>query len=182
MPRRPPARPARHTSKTAAARTPRSPRALIAGVAALVIVLAVLAVWWFRRPSTFVLPPPSQDTNVLLVTIDTLRADMLSSYGGPVPTPNLDALATHGARFTFAHSHAVVTLVSHTSILSGELPYQHGVRDNSGFRVPAGTQTVATRLKAAGFATGAFVGGYPLTKRFGLTPGFDAYDDQLPET
>jgi arylsulfatase A-like enzyme/Tfp pilus assembly protein PilF len=181
-PRRPPARPTKAAAKAAAARAERQPRTAVVGIAALVILLAAGAFWWFRRPARFVLPPPSQDMNVLLVTIDTLRADMLSSYGGPVPTPNLDALATHGARFTFAHSHAVVTLVSHTSILTGELPYQHGVRDNSGFRVPAGTQTVATRLKAAGFATGAFIGGYPLTKRFGLTPGFDAYDDQLPET
>ena len=119
--------------------------------------------------------------NVVLVTIDTLRADMLSCYGGPVPTPNLDALAVDGARFTFAHAHAVVTLVSHTTILTGRLPYEHGVRDNSGFRVPDGTATAATRLKAAGFATAAFIGGYPLTKRFGLGPGFDDYDDQLPE-
>ncbi|MEZ5320308.1 MAG: sulfatase-like hydrolase/transferase, partial [Vicinamibacterales bacterium] len=59
--------------------------------------------------------------------------------------------------------------------------YEHGVRDNSGYRVPDGTVTLATRLKAAGFATGAFVGGFPLTKRFGLTPGFDVYDDQVPE-
>lgn len=119
--------------------------------------------------------------NVVLVTIDTLRADMLSCYGGPVPTPNLDTLAARGARFTFAHAHAVVTLVSHTSILTGELPYEHGIRDNAGFRVASGTKTAATRLKAAGFATGAFIGGYPLTKRFGLTPGFDEYNDQLPE-
>jgi arylsulfatase A-like enzyme/Tfp pilus assembly protein PilF len=149
---------------------------------AAVVLLGAAALWWWRRPGGFELPPPSADMNVELVTIDTLRADMLSSYGGPVPTPNLDALAAHGARFTFAHSHAVVTLVSHTSILSGELPYEHSVRDNSGFRVPPGTPTLATRLKAAGFATGAFVGGYPLTKRFGLTPGFDVYDDQFPET
>lgn len=122
------------------------------------------------------------DQNVLLITIDTLRADALSSYGGPAQTPNLDRLASTGARFSFAHSHAVVTLPSHTSILSGLLPYEHGMRDNSGFRVRAGTPTLATRLKARGFATGAFVGGFPVTKRFGLTPGFDVYDDQMPET
>jgi arylsulfatase A-like enzyme/thioredoxin-like negative regulator of GroEL len=151
-------------------------------VGAVVLLAALAAGWYWRRPARFELPRPNGDMNVVLVTIDTLRADMLSSYGGPVPTPNLDALASHGARFTFAHAHAVVTLASHTSILSGELPYQHTVRDNSGFRVPPGTPTLATRLKAAGFATGAFVGGYPLTKRFGLTPGFDVYDDQLPET
>ena len=124
---------------------------------------------------------PAPDQNVLLVTIDTLRADALGSYGGPAATPNLDRLAAQGARFTFAHAHAVVTLPSHTTILTGRLPYEHGMRDNSGFRVKAGTETLATRLKPLGFATGAFVAGFPLTKRFGLTPGFDEYDDQMPE-
>jgi arylsulfatase A-like enzyme/Flp pilus assembly protein TadD len=157
------------------------PLAAIGAAAVGVIAAVVAGAWWWFRPPTFALPPPNPDMNVVLVTIDTLRADMLSCYGGPVPTPNLDALAAHGARFTFAHAHAVVTLVSHTTILTGLLPYQHGVRDNSGFRVPDGTVTAGTRFKAAGFSTGAFIGGYPLTKRFGLTPGFDDYDDQLPE-
>ncbi len=142
---------------------------------------AIAVLVWRSRTATFALRP-DPDQNVLLVTIDTLRADALSSYGGPAHTPNLDRLASHGARFTFAHSHTVVTLPSHTSILSGLLPYEHGMRDNSGFRVRPGTPTLATRLKARGFATGAFVGGFPLTKRFGLTPGFDVYDDQMPET
>jgi arylsulfatase A-like enzyme/Flp pilus assembly protein TadD len=151
----------------------------------LIVALVILAIagggyfWWQRGPA-FVIDPGA-DQNVLLVTIDTLRGDVLSSYGGPAATPNLDALASHGARFTFAHAHAVVTLVSHTTILTGQLPYEHGMRDNSGYRVKDGTATVATRLKAMGFSTGAFVGGFPLTKRFGLTPGFDVYDDQMPE-
>jgi arylsulfatase A-like enzyme/Flp pilus assembly protein TadD len=146
-----------------------------------VLLLIAGAIFWRTRAGGFVLEP-SGDQNVLLVTIDTLRADALSSYGGPARTPNLDRLAAGGARFTFAHAHTVVTLPSHTSILSGLLPYQHGMRDNSGFRVRPGTPTLATRLKAHGFETGAFVGGFPLTKRFGLTPGFDVYDDQMPET
>ena len=74
-----------------------------------------------------------------------------------------------------------MTLPSHTTILTGRLPYDHGMRDNSGFRVRDGTATLATMLKPLGFATGAFVGGFPVSKRFGLTPGFDVYDDQLPE-
>jgi choline-sulfatase len=136
--------------------------------------------FWRSRGGGFVLEP-APDQNVLIVTIDTLRADALSSYGGPAQTPNMDRLAAGGARFTFAHAHAVVTLPSHTSILSGLLPYEHGMRDNSGFRVRPGTPTLAIRLKARGFSTGAFVAGFPLTKRFGLTPGFDVYDDQMPE-
>ena len=150
---------------------------VIAGILGLAILAAVM---WWPRANAFLLEPRT-DQNVLLVTIDTLRADALSSYGGPARTPNLDGLAAHGARFTFAHAHAVVTLPSHTSILTGRYPYAHGMRDNSGFRVKEGTATLATRLKAGGFATGAFVGGFPLTKRFGLAPGFDAYDDQMPE-
>ena len=122
---------------------------------------------------------PNPDRNILLVTIDTLRTDALGSYGGKAATPNLDALAAHGARFTFAHAHAVVTLVSHASILTGTYPYEHGIRDNTGYRLRPNAQTMATRLKSDGFATGAFVGGFPLDRRFGLTPGFDVYDDRM---
>ena len=120
--------------------------------------------------------------NVLLVTIDTLRADAMSSYGGPAVTPALDTLAGDGVRFTFAHAHAVLTLPSHTSILTGLYPYQHGVRDNSGYRVPVGLPTLATLLKRAGYATAAFVGAFPLHSRFGLNQGFDVYDDRFGET
>ena len=119
--------------------------------------------------------------NVLLVTIDTLRADALSAYGGKAQTPNIDRLASHGARFDNAHSQAVVTLVSHASILTGLYPYQTGVRENQGYRVSPDTPTLATRLKSKGFATAAFIAGFPLTKRFGLTSGFDQYDDQIAE-
>jgi len=147
-------------------------------MAALTAVVALVSFW---PGSTAYVLESRPDQNVLLVTIDTLRADALGAYGGRASTPNLDRLAAGGARFSFAHAHAVVTLPSHTTILTGQLPYEHGMRDNSGFRVKDGTQTLATRLEAAGFATGAFVAGFPLTKRFGLTPGFDVYDDQMSE-
>lgn len=123
---------------------------------------------------------PNPDRNILFVTIDTLRADALGSYGGRAITPNLDHLASHGARFTFAHSHAVVTLVSHASMLTGQYPYEHGIRDNTGYRLRPNEPTMATLLKARGFATGAFIGGFPLDHRFGLNVGFDRYDDKLP--
>src|SRR5262249_56334607 len=86
-------------------------------------------------------PIPNQ--NVLLVTIDTLRADALGSYGGRAATPALDRLAREGVRFDFAHAHAVLTLPSHASILTGLYPYQHGIRDNSGYRLPRDTRTAA---------------------------------------
>lgn len=122
---------------------------------------------------------PNPDRNVLLVTIDTLRADALGSYGGRASTPTLDRLAAHGARFSFAHAHAVVTLVSHASLLTGRYPYEHGIRDNTGYRLASNEPTAAALLKAQGFATGAFVGGFPLDHRFGLAGGFDVYDDRM---
>jgi len=123
----------------------------------------------------------ASDRNVLLITIDTLRGDALGCDGGPARTPNIDALAAGGLRFSFAHAQAVVTLPSHASILTGLYPYQHGYRENSGFRLTPGIQTLASRLKTGGFSTGAFVGAFPLDARFGLTPGFDIYDGRFDD-
>jgi arylsulfatase A-like enzyme/Flp pilus assembly protein TadD len=121
------------------------------------------------------------DQNILLITIDTLRADALSSYDNShaARTPNLDGLAARGTRFDFAHAHSVLTRPSHASILTGLYPFVHGVRDHSGYRMQRGTATLATLLKANGFATGAFVGGMPLARDFGLDAGFDVYDDRF---
>jgi arylsulfatase A-like enzyme/Flp pilus assembly protein TadD len=124
---------------------------------------------------------PSQ--NVLLITIDTLRADAIGAAGNSaVATPWIDRLAGGGVRFTSAHASAVVTLPSHASILSGLYPFRHGVRENAGFRFPATAETLATLLKARGFRTGAFVSAFPLDARFGLTRGFDVYDDRFPKS
>jgi arylsulfatase A-like enzyme/tetratricopeptide (TPR) repeat protein len=121
---------------------------------------------------------PGQD--VLLITIDTLRADALGCYGNKsVETPWIDRLAGGGVRFDQAHAQNVVTLPSHANILSGRYPLDHGVRDNSGFRFPSGVDTLATLLKRAGYATAAFVSAFPLDSRFGLDRGFDVYDDRL---
>ena len=134
---------------------------------------------WFRAAGSTTFPPfvTSANQNVLLVTIDTLRADALGSYGGRAATPNLDRLANEGVRFTFAHAQSVVTLVSHTNILTGEYPYQHGVRDNAGFRLAPGSTTLATLLKSRAMPTAAFVGAFPVNRQFGLGQGFDVYDD-----
>jgi hypothetical protein len=110
--------------------------------------------------------------SVLLITIDTLRADALGSYGHPtVVTPLLDRLAAEGVRFEQAHAQNVVTLPSHANILTGRYPLDHGIRDNAGFRVPPGTETLATLLEKAGYRTAAFVSAFPLDSRFGLTAG-----------
>jgi arylsulfatase A-like enzyme/Flp pilus assembly protein TadD len=124
-------------------------------------------------------PPPPRRPDVLLITIDTLRADALGFSGNKkVATPVLDRLASQGRVFTDTHAHNVVTLPSHVNILTGLYPYQHGVRDNTGFRLTERFATLATVLREAGYATGAFVGAYPLDSRFGLDRGFDVYDDR----
>src|SRR5262245_8202665 len=121
--------------------------------------------------------------DVLLITIDTLRADALGAYGNrDARTPWIDRLAAGGVRFTRAHAHNVVTLPSHANILSGQYPLGHGVRDNNGFRFPADKPTLAAVLKAHGYRTGAFVSAFPLDSRFGLDQGFDVYDDRLGGT
>ncbi len=120
--------------------------------------------------------------NVLLITVDTLRADALGFTGNDrVKTPLLDRFAAAGRVFSEAHAQNVVTLPSHTNILTGLYPYQHGVRDNGGFVLRDDVPTVATRLHDVGFATAAVVGAFPLDGRFGLDRGFDLYDDQYGE-
>jgi arylsulfatase A-like enzyme/Tfp pilus assembly protein PilF len=150
-------------------------------------VLAVLALAAYLAFRFFSVPAAPAferrpDQNVLLVTIDTLRADAVGAYGGRARTPNMDRLAAGGVRFDFAHAHAVTTLPSHASILTGLYPTQHGIHDNSGFRLSPGVPTLASRLKSQGFETAAFVGAFPLDSRFGLTTGFDLYDDHYPGT
>ena len=154
----------------------RSFRALAAVLVAALIVAAI-ALWLRGRPAPVPQFVTTADQNVLLITIDTLRADALGSYGGRAATPNLDRLAAQGIQFNFAHAHAVVTLPSHTSIMTGQYPYEHGVRDNAGFRLPDSADTLAEMAKRSGFATGAFVGAFPLDRQFGLAQGFDVYDD-----
>ena len=145
-------------------------------------VAAAAAVVFLRGRNAQADLRPIANQNVLLITIDTLRADALGSYGGQAATPALDRLAAGGVRFDFAHAHAVLTLPSHTSILTGRYPFQHGIRDNSGYRLAPDARTAATVLKRAGYATAAFVAAFPLHSRFGLNQGFDVYDDRFGET
>lgn len=116
--------------------------------------------------------------NILLITVDTLRADHLGCYGDrDIRTPVIDALAGRGVLFTRAFAHTPLTLPSHTNILLGLTPNAHGVHDNSNFIVRSEFLTLAEWLKGQGYATGAVVGAFPLDSRFGLTQGFDLYDD-----
>ena len=139
--------------------------------------VTVLILGMCARPETAAGPP-----DVILITIDTLRADALGFAGNRgVQTPFLDRIASESVVFTNAHAHNVVTLPSHVNILTGLYPYQHGVRDNAGYVLDPKFRTLAPLLKERGYATGAFVGAFPLDARYGLPPGFDIYDDRYPE-
>jgi arylsulfatase A-like enzyme/Flp pilus assembly protein TadD len=121
-------------------------------------------------------PPPR--TNILLITVDTLRADRVSCYEDThLKTPYIDSLAERGVLFLRAFANTSTTLPSHANILLGVSPLYHGVHENQHFVVPGNSLTLAEHLKAAGYATGAFVGAFPLDRKFGLNQGFDVYDD-----
>jgi arylsulfatase A-like enzyme len=127
-------------------------------------------------------PDPAGRPNVLLITIDTLRADRVGVYDPKrILTPHIDRFAAGAAVFTRAFAHTPTTLASHANILLGVTPPFHGVHDNANFIVRGEMLTLAECLKAAGYATGAFVGGFPLDSRFGLNQGFDIYDDRFTE-
>ncbi|HEX7831384.1 MAG TPA: sulfatase-like hydrolase/transferase, partial [Thermoanaerobaculia bacterium] len=146
----------------------------IVAVVAVVIVIAAAIVWQRHRRSSA--------PDIILITIDTLRADSLGFAGSTrVRTPYLDSLAARGTVFTNAHAHNVVTLPSHTNILTGLYPYQHGIRDNAGFVLDAKHPKLGAMMKRAGYATAAFVSAFPLDSRFGLNAGFDVYDDKYRE-
>ncbi|MEP6768799.1 MAG: sulfatase-like hydrolase/transferase, partial [Acidobacteriota bacterium] len=147
-------------------------------------VLAVLsALGGCRRPAALSRPfAGASRPDVVLITIDTLRADSVGFLGNKrVQTPALDRLAREGLVFPDAHAQSVVTLPSHANILTGLYPYQHGVRDNEGFVLPENLPTLATLLHDRGYATGAFIGAFPLDSRFGLSRGFDVYDQSYPQ-
>jgi len=125
---------------------------------------------------------PGGRPNVLLVTIDTLRADHVGCYGhSPALTPTLDGLAARGVRFATAIAHVPLTGPSHSSILTGLTPLGHGFRDNGGYALPAGVRTSAEDFGRAGYRTAAFVSGFPLNRRFGFDRGFETYDDHFPK-
>jgi arylsulfatase A-like enzyme/thioredoxin-like negative regulator of GroEL len=118
--------------------------------------------------------------SVVIITIDTLRADHVGAYGfAGGRTPTLDALARDGVRFDKAWAPAPITLTSHASLFTGRYPPGHGARHN-GMAMNNTVPTLAATLEGAGFQTAAFVSAFPLDRRFGLERGFDVYDDELP--
>ena len=116
--------------------------------------------------------------SIVLVTLDTVRADALGHEGGQAETPFLDALAREGVRFEHAYTTAPMTLPAHTSMLTGLYPAAHDIHEN-GRRISDDLDLLAERLEEHGYATAAFVSGFPLARRFGLDRGFDHYDDDF---
>ncbi|HVC21324.1 MAG TPA: sulfatase-like hydrolase/transferase [Vicinamibacterales bacterium] len=148
---------------------------LIVGLAAIAIAAAAAVGWLYARASAPFGGP------IVLISIDTLRADHLPIYGyRHGDTPNIDALARDGIVFDHAYSQAPQTLPEHTSILTGELPYQDGVRDNIGFVLKPGSDTLARMLDARSFATGGVVSGYVLRKSTGIGQGFQYFNADMP--
>jgi arylsulfatase A-like enzyme/cytochrome c-type biogenesis protein CcmH/NrfG len=135
-------------------------------------------------------PPPAAPTTriedsqqperVVLVTIDTLRADYVGSYGSKSSrTPTLDRMAADGVRFATTISPTPMTMPSHTSLMTGLDPPLHGVHSNAKFRLGDGIPTLAEQFQSHGFATAAFLSSVVLDRRYGLSRGFDVYDDRM---
>ncbi len=144
-------------------------------ILALATAFAAGGYFYFRKIAK---PPIAR--NVLLITIDTLRADHLGIYGyPPAQTPNIDRLGEEGALFQNSIAVIPLTLPSHSSMMTGYNPYVHGVRDNGGFYLDDKAQTLAETMKSNGFVTGGFVSAFVLDRRWGIAQGFDEYFDNF---
>jgi choline-sulfatase len=154
---------------------PRTP-----ALAAAVLALASTGAGPATRGAGFTPAGSGAGFNLLMVTLDTTRADRLGCYGrAGGTTPHLDALAARGLRFAHAVTVAPVTLPSHATLFTGLLPPHHGVRINSEDRLDAAQVTLAEVLAAKGYETAAFVSAFVLDARFGLDQGFATYDDRV---
>jgi arylsulfatase A-like enzyme/predicted Zn-dependent protease len=146
-------------------------------VVAAVAATAAATFFFFRASH------PIEAGPIILISIDTLRADRLPAYGyRNVRTPAIDALAADGVLFERAYAHAPQTLPSHASMLTGLLPFEHGVRDNVGFAMKPSERMLQHLLRDRGYATGGFVSAYVLRKETGIGAGFDVYDSDFPAT
>jgi arylsulfatase A-like enzyme/Tfp pilus assembly protein PilF len=159
--------------------TPRKRGLIIA--AAVVLAGAVLLGLLLRpRGAASGAAGSSRDADVIIITLDTTRADSLACYGcRDVETPTLDAFAARGVRFERCYAQVPLTLPSHTTLMTGTLPLFHGVRDNGGFFVPQKLVTMAELFKDRGYETGAFIGAWVLDSKWGLNKGFETYFDEF---
>jgi len=144
--------------------------------ACLAVACAVMLSSSCQRTDHLPLRERLQPLNVILISVDTLRADHVGAYGSRAATPNLDRIAREGVVFSRCIAQVPLTLPSHTTILSGTYPLHHGVRGNGGFVVPDDLELVSEVLQGTGLATSAFVGAYVLHSKWGLDQGFDHYE------
>lgn len=139
-------------------------------------VVVAVGAWYFWRRA-----PSPADGPIILISIDTLRADHLPVYGyAGVRTPNIDALTAEGILFERAYAHSPLTFPSHASILSGRLPFETGIRDNIGFTLGPDLPLLSRLLHDRGFVAGGVVSAYIIRQETGLASGFDFYDSQMP--
>src|SRR3954447_9809248 len=147
-----------------------------AGAMLVVATVSSLASACARQSAT---PPPSAATSLLIVTIDTLRADRVGVYGGHVDTPNIDRLAREGAWAPQADVPVPLTRPSHVSLFSGRYPAEHGIRDNLAPPLDSTVPLLAPLFEGQGFATAAFVASSVLDRQSGLARGFRLYSDHF---
>jgi arylsulfatase A-like enzyme/Tfp pilus assembly protein PilF len=156
-------------------------RAWIAVLVSLILLAGCQSARQPAAPSQEAAVPPLRHVNVVLVTIDTLRADHVHCYGyRDIETPNLDALAARGVLFENAVVQTPLTPPSHASIFTGQNPNVHKVRNTGGFILPSSARPLARILSEAGWDTAAFVGSAVLKRLFGFNNGFAVYDDEMP--
>jgi arylsulfatase A-like enzyme/predicted Zn-dependent protease len=159
----------------------KSHKFLFLAAAGIVIAGAAAAYFlFFPKGADFVSLRKGRDLNVIIITLDTARADGLACYGcQDVQTPTIDRFAARGVRFERCYAQTPLTLPSHTTLMTGTLPLFHGVRDNGGFLVPQKLVTLAELFKDKGYETGAFIAAYVLDSKWGLNQGFDTYFDKF---
>jgi arylsulfatase A-like enzyme/Flp pilus assembly protein TadD len=140
----------------------------------ILLVVVVFGLWFFSRPDV------GNIRNVILISIDTCRADHLGCYGyQQKTTPNIDAIAAEGILFESVVAPTPLTLPSHASMLTGTIPVYHGVHDNGDYRLGQSNVSLAEILKEAGFVTGAAVSAFVLDSKSGIGQGFDSFDDRF---
>lgn len=160
--------------------SPRSRNLLLALLALAVIAAGALIAISRRGATGLVAKGELRNANILLVTLDTTRADRIGAYGyAAAETPRLDALAREGILFEHCITPSAFTLPSHSSIMTGLYPPFHGVRVNGTSALASVHTTMAERLAAQGYRTGAFIGAFVLDGRWGLEQGFEHYDDEF---
>ncbi len=150
----------------------------MAGARRIAILFVAAGLLLFCRGSNHTAKKSLRNANVLLITLDTTRADHIGAYGyAAAQTPNVDALARDGILFEHCITPTAYTLASHSSIMTGLYPPSHGVRINGEAALADSNTTLAERLSARGYRTGAFVAAFVLDGRWGLSQGFQHYDD-----